>query len=828
MNTRAIPPSSPGRVSWASPVGRLLRDPTGVTHDLTHRAGALATSHGPAAVAILAGAALVVGAAHWGLWRWRHVRLARGAHQVLVAVPPEVAPESAAALWANLTGLLRPLHERVVGGQPHVAFEYVWAQQAVQIRIWVPAGVPPGLVERAVEAAWPAARAHPSDPPEPLLPAAAVTLGGRLHLARPDWFPLRSEHHSDPLRALFGATADLPPDLCAVVQICARPVTGRRLARAHRAAASLRTTTSAPPQAQLFNLVTPARAGRASTSAYVQHPERARQVHAILDKAAQPQWEVAIRYALAIRANNPSQQDATWRTRRELRRRLRRRLRGHAHALASAYAVYTGHNYLRRRRMWRARTLLERRWLRRGQLLSVPELAALAHLPWDVAVPGLIRAGAKSVAPSPTVPWPGPKTKPLGIADAGTPRPVAVGVADARHHLHVLGATGSGKSTLLAHMILADAEAGRGAVVVDPKGDLVTDVIERLPESAIPTTVLLDPDERHARPVLNVLRGPDRDLAVDNLVGVFSRVFAAGWGPRSDDILRASCLTLWNRPGAGLADIPRLLLDGTYRAEATSGIRDPILAGFWREYETLPSTSRASRIAPLLNKLRALLLRDFVRTTVGGGSSTVDLDAVLNGGLLLVRVPKGVLGAEAASLTGSLITAKVWEIATHRIRHGQAKRQDAALYIDEADNFMTLPRGLSDLLAEARAYHLSVVLAHQNRAQLTPELRDAISANARNKIYFNESPEDAHNLTPHVAPYLSEHDLSHLGGYQAAARLLVGATETPAFTLHTQPLLSAITGRARLVRRASRSTYGRPSTRTTPPINDPRLSNPAW
>jgi predicted SprT family Zn-dependent metalloprotease len=35
------------------------------------------------------------------------------------------------------------------------------------------------------------------------------------------------------------------------------------------------------------------------------------------------------------------------------------------------------------------------------------------------------------------------------------------------------------------------------------------------------------------------------------------------------------------------------------------------------------------------------------------------------------------------------------------------------------------------------------------------------------------SPEDAHTLARHMAPEVSEHDLAHLGAYQAAARLVV-------------------------------------------------------
>lgn len=88
--------------------------------------------------------------------------------------------------------------------------------------------------------------------------------------------------------------------------------------------------------------------------------------------------------------------------------------------------------------------------------------------------------------------------KPLGLSDAGPRRSVALAVADARHHTHVIGATGSGKSTLLVNLILADAISGRGVVVLDPKGDLVTDVLSRLPAEAGGRLVLLDPAETDA------------------------------------------------------------------------------------------------------------------------------------------------------------------------------------------------------------------------------------------------------------------------------------------------------------------------------------------
>jgi len=820
-------PSSP-------PIGPFLRDPDGFVHSVIHRLEEFLIGYGWVCGLLLAVAAVIcLGLRHTWLLR-RHRRYADGARQITVLPPPEVEPSSAHEFWANLTGLLRPAYKRFLSGQPHLSWEYVWDTTQVQIRIWVPGVIPHGIVERAVEAAWPAARTESTPADGSALPTGSVAIGGRLAMARDDWLPLRADHDSDPLRALVGAASGLAPGQHAIAQIIARPATGHRLARAHRAAARLRgSNESTRPWGRLFDLITPGPVGRRTTSAYVAHPERAAEVQAILDKAREQRWEISVRYGLAAdstivaAASAASARPGRASNQRDVRRMIRRGLRGRIHAIASAYALYAGHNYLRRHRVRRPEQLLGRRWLRRGDLASVTELAALGHLPWDPAVPGLARAGAKAVPPPPLIRLSGQDARPLGLSDTGVRRPVALGIADGRHHVHVVGATGSGKSTLLEHMILADAEAGRGVVVIDPKGDLIIELLSRLPAAVADKVVLFDPDAQRF-PSLNILQGPNAHLACDNLVGIFRRIYSDFWGPRTDDILRSACLTLWHSPSATLADIPRLLSDPRYRATHTDWIEDPILEEFWTWYDDLSPGARAHATGPVLNKLRAFLLRDFIRSTIGSGKSTFDLSKVLDGGLLLIRAPKGILGADASAVFGSLILAKVWETVTSRARHGQSARHDAALYADEAHNFLTLPHGLADLLAEARAYHLSVVLAHQDLAQLPTDLREAISANARNKVYFSVSPEDARTLERHVTPNLTQHDLAHLGAFQAAARLIVSAAETPAFTLQTRPLPPPIPGRADLIRHVSAETYGadpRPEQRrrrSDDPRPDPR------
>jgi hypothetical protein len=508
-------------------------------------------------------------------------------------------------------------------------------------------------------------------------------------------------------------------------------------------------------------------------------PVRDRDARAAVEKAIGPQWTVAVRYAVG---------DADP---RHGGHRRPARLAVAARGLAAAFGLYAGHNRFRSSPLRHAPQVLAGRRLGHGFLLSAGELAALAGLPTDVAVAGLDRARAKAVPAPVSVPTGGRNTKLLGRAEVGD-HPVALTVADARQHVHLLGSTGSGKSTQLCHLVLDDVRAGRGVVVIDPKGDLVLDVLDRLPATVADRLVLIDPDQPGGA-TFNPLAGDDDDLVVDNIVAIFSKIFQRHWGPRIDDVLRVACLTLLRRANATLTLVPPLLTDKQFRAAFTHDLDDPEgLKGFWEWYESTPPPLRAQVIGPVLARLRAFLLRDFVRRTLGTARSSFDMRRVLDGGILLARLPKGQLGEETAKLLGSFVLASVWQAATARARVPEARRRDATCYIDEAHNVLNLAGSVTDMLAEARGYHLALVLAHQNLTQLPRDTQLALSANARTKLFFSCSPEDAHQLARHTLPELDEHDLSHLDAYTAAARLLVASRETAAFTLRTRPPLPVV------------------------------------
>jgi hypothetical protein len=300
-----------------------------------------------------------------------------------------------------------------------------------------------------------------------------------------------------------------------------------------------------------------------------------------------------------------------------------------------------------------------------------------------------------------------------------------------------------------------------------------------------------------------MLDNPDRDLGVDQLVSIFRRVFERDWGTRTDDIFRSALLTLTATvPNATLADVPRLLSDAEWRAPLVAQIDDPVgLGPFWDWYQDLPDSGRSQAAGPLLNKLRAFLLRRPVRAIVAHPKTTLDIAGALNEGrLLLARLPKGTLGEDTSRLLGSMIVARAWQAGQARASLAPDQRRDCTLYVDEAHNYLGLPTPIDEVLAEARGYRFSFCLAHQHLAQLTPELRAGIDANARTKVYFQLSQEDAHHLAPEVSPELSEYDLANLPRYTAAVRAVHDGQRTRPFTLTTEDLPPAEPGRAEAVR----------------------------
>ena len=394
---------------------------------------------------------------------------------------------------------------------------------------------------------------------------------------------------------------------------------------------------------------------------------------------------------------------------------------------------------------------------------------------------------------------------------------VCLPITDAVYHTHLLGPTGVGKSTVLLSLALADAAEGRGLLLLDPKGDLATDFVARLPEERAGDVVVLDPT--NPCPVgFNPLAGPP-ELAVvtaEAVLGVLAELFRDSWGIRTADVLSAALVTLARIPQATLVWLVPLLTNPAFRRRVLAlAPPDPLGTDvFWQGYEAKPVRTQAVEVAPVLNKLRQLMLRPGLRAMLGQAQPRFGLaDLLERRRIVVVNLNQGLLGAGAARLLGTLLVSQLWQHLLARQAQPAERRQIVSVYIDEVQAFLAgLPGSLADALAQARSLGAAFHLAHQYRGQLSTEMMQAVETNTRSKVYFALSATDA-AAAARLAPELEAADFQLLAQYQAYATVMHHGRRSGWFSLATRPAPPAVRDPA-LLYAASHARYGIPAEQT--------------
>ena len=459
-----------------------------------------------------------------------------------------------------------------------------------------------------------------------------------------------------------------------------------------------------------------------------------------------------------------------------------------------------------------------RRPWRAGLELGAGEIVAMAGWPvGELPLPLLGSGHPRQIAPPPEV-GSGSSQRVIGAsAVPGEAGLVRLPITDAVYHTHLLGPTGVGKSTVLLSLALADAAEGRGLLLLDPKGDLATDFVARLPQERAADVVVLDPT--NPCPVgFNPLAGPP-ELAVvtaEAVLGVLAELFRDSWGIRTADVLSAALLTLARIPQATLVWLVPLLTNPAFRRRVLAlAPPDPLGTDvFWQGYEAKPVRTQAVEVAPVLNKLRQLMLRPGLRAMLGQAQPRFGLgDLLERRRIVVVNLNQGLLGAGAARLLGTLLVSQLWQHLLARQAHPAERRQIVSVYIDEVQAFLAgLPGSLADALAQARSLGAAFHLAHQYRGQLSTEMIQALETNTRSKVYFALSATDA-AAAARLAPELEAADFQLLAQYQAYATVMHHGRRSGWFSLATRPAPPAVRDPA-LLYAASHARYGIPAEQT--------------
>ena len=351
-------------------------------------------------------------------------------------------------------------------------------------------------------------------------------------------------------------------------------------------------------------------------------------------------------------------------------------------------------------------------------------------------------------------------------------RPLAIPTRILARHIVALGATGSGKSTLLLNLALVAIEADIGTTVIDPHGDLVNDVLCRVPRSAAERIHILRLADRAHPRGFNFLerRSPgDDQLVASEFVYMLEDLWPRFCGPKMQHYLRNGLLTLFadDRPQT-ILELIRILTDDGFRARFIKKLRDPIVRAFWeKEWPSGGERERDASIKAVLNKLGAFVTYDSIRAVVGQGVSTIRPRDLMDRGEVLLVDLSGV-GGDNATLFGAMLVSRFYVDAIGRQQVPPSERRQHLLLVDEAPRFAT--RAVENTLVEGRKFGLALGLASQSLGGLGERLSRSVLTNAATIALLAPGSEDVRTLVRLFAPVTAE-QLTSLRAFEVVMRM---------------------------------------------------------
>jgi len=435
-----------------------------------------------------------------------------------------------------------------------------------------------------------------------------------------------------------------------------------------------------------------------------------------------------------------------------------------------------------------------------SEILNTEELNSLWHMPNHMSETPNIKWMQAKKAPIPLgIPDKADDTVMLGIADyRGVTKEINMKVADRLRHMYVLGGSGSGKSVFMLNLILQDIRAGNGLCVIDPHGELIDDIIYRLPKERADDVIVFNPAFTDRPMGLNMLETDpniptQKTLVIDDLFKIFDKLYdlKATGGPIFESYMKNAMRLVMSHPESGntLMEISKVMSDEDFRSFKLAMCDNLEVVDFWEKEATKAGgdASLENMVPYITSKLAPFVTNDFIRPIIGQQTSAINFRKAMDTKkVVLCSLSKGQVGETSAYLLGMIIVGKILMAGMGRADGLQnnedgttekvlaSERKNFFVYIDEMQNFLfdSIPKALE----EVRKYKVGFALAHQFVKQIIEKgderIKDSIMANAATKVIFRCGADDAQYLEKIFNPQFSANDLVNPAKFSANVKML--------------------------------------------------------
>ena len=385
----------------------------------------------------------------------------------------------------------------------------------------------------------------------------------------------------------------------------------------------------------------------------------------------------------------------------------------------------------------------------------------------------------------------------------GLVQPVRIGTEDRMRHMAIFGQTGTGKSYLMKHMIIQDIHANRGVCVIDPHGDMVDSILEKIPENRVKDVILFDIAGDKQWPFgFNLLEWEtieERDLIIDELYLEIDRMYDLNstGGPVFENNFRGILKLLMGDKHKTdftptLLEFITCYMSKDFRKYLQKSITDPQVKDFVDELENTGGDASLNNLSPYItSKFSRFVYDTTLKRVVGQEKTSFDFDNIINSGkIFLVKLGRGRWGSVVSSLLANQLVTRFKNAVMKRGDLQPRSRREFYMYIDECQ---TLPAdNFTELLSESRKFRMGLILATQYTKQLSGSnssrennLLNSILGNVGTILTFRLGMEDADMLGPALYPNFNNQDIIGLPNYHGYAKMQLNNEPTPPFSFIT-------------------------------------------
>ena len=466
---------------------------------------------------------------------------------------------------------------------------------------------------------------------------------------------------------------------------------------------------------------------------------------------------------------------------------------------------------------------------RRSNILNSVELATIFHLPSQNSIPNsqVERQLTKQVDAPVRIPTDG-----VWLGDnefRGVKKEIRLSDNDRRRHTYIIGATGMGKSVLLSNIACQDMQAGRGFAFIDPHGDVVEDILSKVPEDRIDDVIYFDPGDIKHPIGMNMFEWEtedQKDFIVQEGINMLQSLYDPGnqgfFGPRGQHMFRNAALLLMSDPnGATFIDIPRCFIDPEFVKSKLQYVTDKSVYDYWtKEFPASQKSNDAGEVITwFASKWGPFLSNTMMKNILGQVHSGFNIrDIMDNKKILLVNLSKGKMGEVNSKLLGMIFVMKFQTAAMSRVDTPESERNDFCLFVDEFQNFAT--ESFESILSEARKFRLNLIVANQFMTQLTDKIREGILGNVGTIICGRIGITDAQIMEKAFMPTFNAEDLHNQPNHHAISQVMMFDMPSKPFTMSLRaPAFSGNTEVLSGLKMYSATKYGRTRVEVEQEIN---------